>query len=110
MLKGRGKPKLQDRTCSGIDLSILDEKELQQIDKLELKYIIDFYRSMSDQKSFFNNYFNILAGNTTLKQQIVNGVNESEIRASWAFDLEKFKKIREKYLLYEDFEARIQVK
>ena len=38
-------------------------------------------------------------------------VYSSRIRgASWAFEIEKFKKIREKYLLYGDFESRIDLK
>jgi hypothetical protein len=35
-----------------------------------------------------------------LQDQIKNGIQESIIRDSWLEGLEKFKKIREKYLLY----------
>ena len=44
--------------------------------------------------------FNKLAGNNTLQQQIINKKSEKEIRASWQKNLDSFKKIREKYLLY----------
>jgi len=37
-------------------------------------------------------------------QQIKDGKSEEEIRKSWEPALDKFKKIRKKYLLYEDFE------
>ena len=52
----------------------------------------------------FNDYFNNLAGNSKLKEQIIEGVSEDEIRKSWAAGLAAFKKIRKGYLLYPDFE------
>lgn len=62
--------------------------------------LIDAYKKMP-VKSFFNNYFNVLAGNTTLQQQIKDGKSEKEIRESWENELSSYKKMREKYLLYE---------
>ncbi|HZI53651.1 MAG TPA: DUF1343 domain-containing protein, partial [Chitinophagaceae bacterium] len=49
-------------------------------------------------------FFNKLAGNNELWQQIKSGKSEDEIKKSWAPALSEFKKIRKKYLLYEDFE------
>jgi uncharacterized protein YbbC (DUF1343 family) len=51
-----------------------------------------------------NSFFNKLAGNNELWQQIKNGVSEKDIRASWEPALSDYKKIRKKYLLYKDFE------
>ena len=48
-------------------------------------------------------FFNKLAGNAELIEQIKAGVSEAEIRKSWEPKLAAFKKIREKYLLYPDF-------
>jgi uncharacterized protein YbbC (DUF1343 family) len=48
-------------------------------------------------------FFNKLAGNGELMQQIKSGLSEKAIRASWQPGLTEFKKIRKKYLLYEDF-------
>ncbi|MEI2740003.1 MAG: hypothetical protein V9F01_14610 [Chitinophagaceae bacterium] len=45
-----------------------------------------------------------LAGNNDLWQQIRDGKTEKEIRASWEPKLSEFKKIRKKYLMYDDFE------
>ena len=36
-------------------------------------------------------------------QQIIAGKTEKEIRESWQPELDAFKKIRKKYLLYADF-------
>ena len=55
-----------------------------------------------DEKLFFTraNWFDLLAGNSTLRMQIVQGLSEEEIRATWQPDLEQYKAMRKKYLLY----------
>ncbi|RUA28039.1 MAG: DUF1343 domain-containing protein, partial [Bacteroidetes bacterium] len=53
---------------------------------------------------FFTSFFDKLAGTDQLRKQIIEGKTEDEIRESWQKDLDKFKKIRSKYLLYQDFE------
>lgn len=45
-------------------------------------------------------FFNLLAGNDVLIEQINSGMTEDEIRLTWQEDLLEFKLIREKYLLY----------
>jgi uncharacterized protein YbbC (DUF1343 family) len=66
-----------------------------------------------DKENFFikpksgnmdESFFNKLAGNATLMQQVTSGMSESEIRKSWQPKLDAFKSIRKKYLLYTDFE------
>jgi len=70
-----------------------------------LKYLLDAYRLFPNKDAFFldNLFFNKLAGNNTLMQQIKAGKSEEEIRKSWEPKLEEFKTIRKKYLLYPDF-------
>ena len=48
-------------------------------------------------------WFDLLAGTKELRFQIVRGLKENEIRASWQPALNKYKKIRKKYLLYPDY-------
>lgn len=62
-----------------------------------LAYMFDNYKS---QNKFFNSFFNKLAGNSQLRQQIENKASEAEIRESWKEGLTKFQKVRNKYLLY----------
>jgi uncharacterized protein YbbC (DUF1343 family) len=50
-----------------------------------------------------HSFFDKLAGNDELWQQIKNGVSEKEIRKSWGPALSEYKKIRKKYLLYPEF-------
>jgi uncharacterized protein YbbC (DUF1343 family) len=39
-----------------------------------------------------------------LRKQIKQGLTQEQIRLTWQADIEKFKEIRKKYLLYMDFE------
>ncbi len=105
-MPGAKYPKHENVLCKGLDLTKLNNESLRKINRLQLNYVIDMYTNFADKASFFNsnNFFNLLAGNETLQQQIKSGMNESEIRATWAEDLRRFKDIRKKYLLYKDFE------
>ncbi|HRZ20978.1 MAG TPA: DUF1343 domain-containing protein, partial [Bacteroidales bacterium] len=72
--------------------------------RLNLFWLISHYQfwnvSVKDHGSFFNDYFDQLAGNSTLRKQITEGKTEDQIRSNWQEDLIKFKSIRQKYLLY----------
>ena len=94
------KPKLENEKCFGIDLKKIKVKK-----ELNIKYLIDFYnRLKSTNSDFFGKYFYRIAGNKILENQIKDGTSEREIRLSWKADIDKYKKIRKKYLLYKDFE------
>jgi len=79
---------------------------LQQQRELQLSWLIDFYKDLNMKEKFFlkNNFINLLAGSKQLKNQIISGKTETEIRASWTEGINEFKIIRKKYLLYTDFE------
>ncbi len=49
-------------------------------------------------------FFNKLAGNAVLMEQLKSGQSATTIRASWQPGLTAFKQMRKKYLLYTDFE------
>lgn len=94
------KPKLENEKCFGIDLKKIKVKK-----ELNIKYLIDFYnRLKSTNSDFFGKYFYRIAGNKILENQIKDGISEREIRLSWKADIDNYKKIRKKYLLYKDFE------
>ena len=70
-----------------------------------LKYLIEMYRRVPSGKFFLkSNFFEKLSGNGELRKQIEAGMSEEEIRATWQADLDRFKQIRKKYLIYPDFE------
>lgn len=88
-------PPLKDQLCYGIDL-----RNVTPPRKLDLQYLLAFYKAYPDKEKFFGSYFDRLAGTPVLKQQIKDGLTEEQIRETWKPGLEKFKLIRNKYLLY----------
>ncbi len=106
-VEGAKSSKHYGERCYGWNISGTPEQLLKKVDnKIQLKWIIQAYKLFPDKEKFFlsTNGFNRLAGNDILMQQIKDGVSEVEIRKSWKPDLDNFKKIRKKYLLYKDFE------
>jgi uncharacterized protein YbbC (DUF1343 family) len=84
-------PPLMNEVCFGFDLSNSNDMEDTLLGGIQIEI-------------FFNSFFNKLAGNDILQLQIKQGYTSSQIRASWQDDITKFKVLRKKYLLYEDFE------
>ncbi len=96
-------PPFKGLECRGYLLHDIATDNLNNPGRLNLSYLLTAYRNCVDQSSFFlkNNFFDKLAGTDQLRKQLVVGASEEEIRASWEPDLEKFRHIREQYLLYE---------
>lgn len=90
-------PKQEDVICYGTDL-----RKEKRLDKIEIKWLLNAYEMILDKEKFFFDGFKRIAGTNTLQQQIEMGLSEEKIRASWKPKLEHFKKMRSKYLLYED--------
>ncbi|MFA6806449.1 MAG: DUF1343 domain-containing protein, partial [Bacteroidales bacterium] len=68
--------------------------------EINLRILIDMYKAYPNKEKFFQSFFDKLAGSKYLKQDIMEGKQEKEIRESWEKDIEEFKEIREKYLIY----------
>ena len=96
---GASKPLLEGQRCRGTDLTEFAHGFANNTPRLYLEWVIEAYQQLKD-KSFFNNYFRLLSGDKQLQKDIENGKSAEAIRASWQSDLEHFKTIREKYLLY----------
>ena len=97
-------PMYNGQTCSAFYEGDYGEMYIKYYKKLYLFWLLNLYKNCETKENFFNNYFNNLAGNETLKKQIIEGKTEDEIRFSWEQGLKKFKETRKKYLLYTDFE------
>jgi uncharacterized protein YbbC (DUF1343 family) len=88
-------PKHKEKTCFGEDL-----RNTEHLSKLNLKWLIKAYQQTDKKEEFFNKFFTKLAGTELLQSQIEKGFSQSDIEKSWQKDLESFKKIRSKYLMY----------
>lgn len=95
-------PKFENQTCYGYDLSVKDITDLQDIKQVRLNYLIEFYQKSDRKELFFTDFFENLAGCDTLRKQIIAGQTEEQIRESWQADLERYKEMRKKYLLYKE--------
>lgn len=102
---GAKNPPLLNQTCNGFDLSRLDLTKNEN-KGLQLKWLLKAYALYPKKDEFFlsSGFFNKLAGNSLLMQQIRDGKSEKEIRESWEPGIKAFKVVRKKYLMYPDFE------
>lgn len=102
-IPGAKNPPELDKLCHGVDLRNLSDDEI--IAKgINLEYLIDAYNDLNGQldKDFFRNFFELLIGRGDIRGMIENGKSADEIKATWASDVEAFKKQRKPYLLYNE--------
>ncbi|THV60080.1 DUF1343 domain-containing protein [Flagellimonas alvinocaridis] len=94
---GSKTPKEDGKTCYGKDLS-----KMERMNEVSVQWVMDAYNNTLDKSKFFlTSGFTKHAGTPLLQQQIEQGLSEAEIKATWQDDLTAFKKIREKYLIYD---------
>lgn len=113
---GAKEPKFKNTICYG--WNVYNENivnTLQQINgRIKIECLIKAYQlfKKSNSESFFikpksefstDYFFNKLAGSDNLKKQLELGNSSEQIFKTWQPAINKFKKIRKKYLLYEDF-------
>jgi len=96
-----------NQECFGLDLRKVDLQKLRAAKKINLSWLIETYNKYPDQSIFFDAkqsveivVFDKLAGGSTLREQIVSGLSEEDIRKSWQPGLKKYQQMREKYLIY----------
>jgi uncharacterized protein YbbC (DUF1343 family) len=92
------------KECRGFDLTDFSLTILKNNNCIDLDLLIDAYQNHPNKVGFFTDFFDKLAGGKSLREQIIAGKTADEISASWKKDLDNFKTIRKKYLLYTDFE------
>jgi len=100
-------PLFQNQLCYGIDLRNYDVSNLRRSGKINISWLIELYNAYPHKEKFFDSKqsrqignFDKLAGVSLLREQIIAGKSEKEIRESWEPGLAEFKNIRSKYLYY----------
>ncbi|MDR1980507.1 MAG: DUF1343 domain-containing protein [Tannerellaceae bacterium] len=94
-------PVQKDNVCFGVDL-----REYPFEGGFTLRFLLDFYEKSGRDTAFFfsrPHWFDRLAGTKELRRQIIQGMKEDEIRATWQQELDAYKTVRKKYLLYPDY-------
>lgn len=98
---GAKNPPLKDVECYGVDLRGIDDEQVIA-EGFNLEYVIDAYNKVGKPEKFFTRMFLLLTGVDYIKEMIIAGNTADEIRARWQKDVEEFKVLRRKYLLYEE--------
>ena len=100
-IAGAKHPRHLDKVCYGVDLRQVPHEEI--IGKgFNLEYIIDAYERLGVGEAFFTPFFEKLVGVDYIRKMIIEGRSADEIRAVWQADIERFKSLRQKYLLYKE--------
>jgi uncharacterized protein YbbC (DUF1343 family) len=83
--------------CYGQDL-----RDLKEAPQFTLSFFLNWYHKFPDEKSFIKSErrLNLLMGNDLVIKLIREGKSEQEIRQSWQSELNAYKEMRKKYLIY----------
>jgi uncharacterized protein YbbC (DUF1343 family) len=108
-IKGMSETPLHmDKDCYGLDLRQYSANKIRKEAQINLKWLIELYNAYPYKEKFFDfkqsnqmGNFDKLAGTYDLKQQIIAGKTEEEIRLSWEPGLSQYKVMRKKYLIYQ---------
>lgn len=97
------RPLHKDQVCYGVDL-----RKAKAPEGFSLKYFLDMYRNfkaMGKEHAFLTRpqWMDLLMGTRQVRMDVLQGKEEAAIRAAWEKDLEAYRKMRTRYLLYEDY-------
>lgn len=87
--------------CHGVDLRGLSNEEIWA-EGINIGYVVDAYHNLAMGDEFFKPMFEKLIGVKWVREMIMEGATAEEIEARWAADVEAFKQLRERYLLYKE--------
>ena len=100
-MPGAKNPPQLNKKCYGVDLSDIPNEKIFE-EGIDLSYVIDAYNNLNMGNHFFRPFFEKLIGVDYVREMIIQGKPAEEIEAMWIDDVEKFKKQRRPYLLYEE--------
>lgn len=98
---GAKHPPLEGQLCRGADLSTMPLDEARSTG-FTLRYVIDACRASALGERFFTPMFEKLVGAGYVREMILAGASEEEIRARWADQIARYREVRRKYVLYPD--------
>jgi uncharacterized protein YbbC (DUF1343 family) len=113
-IPGAKNPPYLDEKCYGVDLRSIPTQEIWEAG-INLNFLIDAYNDFKKSYyaeneisshvfsgKFFTSFFEKLIGVDYVREMIIEGKSNNEIKAVWREDVEKFKIQRRIYLLYEE--------
>ena len=88
-------PLQNGKKCNGENL-----QSAGKISGFRLDYLLNAYRQLGNGFITSVSFFDRLAGTDMLRKQILSGMNEEDIRASWQEELAAYRQMRAKYIIY----------
>ena len=96
---GAKNPPQKDTKCWGVDLREVDDEQIIE-QGFNLEYVIDAYKKVGQGEKFFNRMFELLVGVDYVREMIISGKSAAEIESQWQAELEQYRELRRRYLLY----------
>ncbi len=95
------RPKHEGKECGGFLVNDVNLPGFFERPSLNLGWFLLFYaKNTQENGPYFKNFIYKLIGNSTFKDQVIAGLSAQEIKQTWQSDLEEYKAMRKKYLLY----------
>lgn len=92
-------PKYKGQLCNGISIKITDRNKFRAV-PFGIKLVCTLQKLYPDSLKFRDSGFDRLMGTSYVREMIMAGDSPNKIIASWQKELDQFKTIRKKYLLY----------
>ena len=95
-------------SCGGVQIHVTDRQAFEPVITgiAMVKTAYELYRSEFRWKDppyeyvYDRNPFDVIAGTSSIREALEQGIGLEEIQSSWSFGLDGFMKARERYLLY----------
>lgn len=94
-----GNPKYKNEKCNGIKIKVIDRRKFESV-KFGIKLIAAIHKLFPNEFKFRDASFDRLCGDSSIRQRILDGISAQKIIESYQIELDTFKEIRNKYLLY----------
>jgi uncharacterized protein YbbC (DUF1343 family) len=92
-------PKFEGEKCYGINIEVTDKTKFSAIG-FGLNLVYTLHKLYPDDFEFRENHFDLLTGTDKIRLSIEKGESPNHIKILWQEELNNFKKIRNKYLIY----------
>ncbi len=94
-------PKYKERQCGGVYVNVTDRTKFEAV-KTGIALVWGIHKLFPDSLTFRDRGFDRLMGTPIPRQMVLEGKGIDEIVKSWETELDEFRKIRKKGLLYID--------
>ena len=98
---GSKNPPHNGKLCYGVDLRGVSDEDIWR-EGLNLEYVIDAYHDLDMGDKFFTPMFEKLVGVEYVRRMIIEGRSADNIEKMWQKELEEYKSLRRKYLIYNE--------